>query len=382
MVTFGAGTKPRMMVALALSSFLDFSMGARILIQGDKTVVPAWDEHQISRKLEVQVSMDNENLHIMQTIEFDGMEEGDEHLVFTKIKSASRNSVRGGQEVVWQGMLEGDGIGFATFVRPDYEGGRLSGTFTTGAASYSLITFADGSTHVKATSWGDFPDTDVESEVPVSVRSFTLEENEDLSTGKVSVVPNNRGHFSTEPWQQNSETEKKGPHRALRGKQAVNRTLQAMNEVDVIVIVTNRAMCEYAGLQAGCSPTEENRAPMESALSIVQEQTNEAMSSVGIPVETRIVDIAFLEGTFDGRPSPGTLNVLFSDENVNQWRRDAGADLVAMITGVDPTVCGIAYLNTHVSATSYACFGSYTYTHELVRAGIVVQVRSPFFRYA
>lgn len=372
MVMFAGGTKPLWtLVALALSSLLDLSMGARILIQGDKTSVAAWDEHQISRKMEVQVSMDKEDLHTMQTIEFDGMKEGDEHLVFTKIKSASRNSVRGGKEVVWQGMLEGDGIGFATFVRPDGEGGQLSGTFTTGAASYSLVTFADGTTHVKVTAWSDFPDTDVELEVPDSVLTVALDENEDLSTGKVSVVPNNRGHFETEPWQQNPETEKKAPlhnRRVLRGGQAVNRTLQEINEVDVLVIVTNRAMCEYAGLEAGCSPTEENRAPMESALAIAQEQTNEAMASVGIPVETRIVDIAFLEGTFDGRTSTGTLNVLLYDPNVNQWRRDAGADLVAMIVGFDPVVCGIAYLNTHVSATSYACFGSYTYTHELVRA--------------
>ena len=154
--------------------------------------------------------------------------------------------------------------------------------------------------------------------------------------------------------------------RFLRGGQAsVNRTLQEIYEVDILVVVTNRAMCEYAGLDAGCPLTDENRAPMESALAIAQEQTNDAMSSVGIPVETRIVGFSFLEGTFDGKPNTDTLNVLLTDSNVAQWRKDAGADLVAMITGFDPNTCGIAYLNMHVSATSYACFGSYTFTHEL-----------------
>ena len=357
---------------IALSFLGGESLGARILIEGDKSSVQPWpdkDHPMSTRKMAVQVTMDDDNLHFMRTIEFDGMADcdGDEHVIYSKIKSATRRSVNGGQEVLWQGALEGDGIGFATFVQSAK--GQMSGTFSTGRFSYSLITFADGSTNVQATSWSNFPDSEPE-DPPSSAEIVAQDANEDLHLGKVSVISSGHKRFVPEPWQQDPETKSKTedlpPNRALRGKQpGAHRTLQEIIEVDVLVIVTNRAMCEYTGLKVGCSTTDENRAPVESALAIAQEQTNEAMSTVGIPVETRIVDIAFLEGTFDGRPTKKTLNVMLSDANIAKLRSDAGADLVVLVTGFDRKTCGIAYLNMHVSAISYTCFGSYTYTHEL-----------------
>ena len=365
-------TRSLLALLIALSFLGGVALGGRILIEGDKSSIQPWpnEEHPMStRKMAVQVTMDDENLHFMRTIEFDGMEDsdGDEHVIYSKIKSATRTSARGGREVLWQGVLEGDGIGFATFVQSAQ--GHMSGTFSTGRFSYSLITSPDGSTHVQATTWSNFPDSEPD-DPPPSPEIFALDASEDLDLGNVSVVKYDHERFVPEPWQQDPETKSKTedlPHnRALRGRQpGAHRTLEEIIEVDVLVIVTNRAMCEYAGLKVGCPVTDANRAPMESALAIAQEQTNEAMSTVGIPVETRTVNIAFLEGTFDGRPTKKTLNVMLSDANIAKLRTDAGADLVVMITDFDRKNCGLAYLNMHVSAISYTCLGSYTYTHEL-----------------
>lgn len=358
-------------VALLALSFACLSSGARILLESNRnSAVQSWEG--ISRKVEVQVSMDSDDLQEMESITFDGIDSNDDPITFTKTRTASRKTVDGGQEIVWHGALEGGGIGFATFVRS--ASGRLSGSFSNDQAAYSLVTFPDGSTHVKATEWRDFPDTDVEAEAP-SAPAASLDEQGRLFA-EASFCPEGRGHF-TPVSVQHHETERVPSNRALRGggqdilasASPHNRSLQGIIEVDVLVIVTNRAMCEYAGLAAGCDSTEANRAPMESAMSIAQEQTNEAMQGVGIPVETRFVEVIFLEGTFDGGPSTFTLDTLLFDQNVRQWRREAGADLVAMITGsgtgANRFTCGIAYLNTAVSATAYSCLQGYTLTHEV-----------------
>jgi len=342
------------------------------MIASNKTSVRSWE--RISRKVEVQVSMDNQDLRTMDSIEFDGLEDSDLHIRFIKTKTASRDK---GRETVWQGTLEGTGgLGFATFVRS--AGGQLSGTFSTEKAAHFLITFPDGSTHVKATPWSAFQDTvgGVVHEAPTTKSSASLNEiaAADLSAF-VSFYPKEHGHFTPEIYRPETKL-LVPPHRMLRGEgqdpitAAQNRLLQENFQVDVLVVVTNRAMCEFAGLEVGCPVTEANRAPMESAMSIAQVQTNEAMQGVGIPVETRIVQVIFLEdASFDAEPDTNTLDVLLYDQNVAQWRQDIGADLVAMITGPGTGqyqyVCGIAYLNTPVSATSSACLQGYTFTHEL-----------------
>ena len=276
---------------------------------------------------------------------------------------------------MWQGTLEGTGgLGFATFVRS--AGGQLSGTFSTEKAAHFLITFPDGSTHVKATPWSAFEDTaGVVHEAPATTSFASLDETAANLSAFVSFYPKEHGHFTPEVYRPETKL-LIPPNRMLRGEgqdriaAAQNRSLQENFVVDILVVVANRAMCEFAGLDVGCPVTEANRAPMESAMAIAQVQTNEAMQGVGIPVENRIVQIIFLEdASYDPEPDTNALDVLLFDQNVAQWRQDIGADLVAMITGPgtgqNQFICGIAYLNTPASATSSVCLQGYTFTHEI-----------------
>lgn len=99
--------------------------------------------------------------------------------------------------------------------------------------------------------------------------------------------------------------------------------------MDLLIIVTNRAMCEHAGLSVGCEANDANKAAIQGELPVLASQTNSAMQSVGVAAEIRIVRTIYLQPGYDGRPNRETLEVIRTNSDIQQWRDDAGADLVA-----------------------------------------------------
>lgn len=157
------------------------------------------------------------------------------------------------------------------------------------------------------------------------------------------------------------------------GRMLRSRELQGGPVVDVLVIVTDRAMCRVAGLAGGCVYTEENRLRVEDKIVLANQQF------VGGPVTFRIVQIIQIAAGYDADPDVPALNVLRNDPSVIGWRNQYGADLVAMLTGsipADSNTAGIAYLNSPESVTSVDHMSTYTYTHELGKSSVCMEVLS------
>jgi hypothetical protein len=140
--------------------------------------------------------------------------------------------------------------------------------------------------------------------------------------------------------------------------------------IDLLMIVTNRAMCEAADQTAGCPYNNDTAAAILSLIAMAEAQTNAAMQLVGVAVEIRWVQILFLNAASgDLYANEQSLVQLANSRTVQKWRDDYGADLVAVIGSIDLStpVCGIAYMLNPFSITAWSpyCFNIYTITHEM-----------------
>lgn len=315
-----------------------------------------------TRTAAATVSIDNDDLCNMSSFKFMGMGRRDAAAVYTKSKSTTRTLTDGSQEVVWEGALMDKGrVGFATLVQ--MANGFVAGTFTTETNTYSLVQMPDGTLQVQVKEWKDAmeggstheeqrePLNHVKSAKPVSI------------SAAMSVHP--ATHVTKSVSSQGEATAIQGPNRNLR------RNLQANSVIDVLVIVTDRARCEHAGLSPGCAFTDSNTAAIASKIPVIESQTNTAMQGVDVAAEIRIVEVIYLAPGYDGRPNGNTLEDFERYPIIGQWRNEAGADLVAMITGDDPAgqAGGIAYLNSYQSVTSHTQLQFNAFTHEVRISG-------------
>jgi hypothetical protein len=112
-----------------------------------------------TRVTSAKVTLDNDDLTVMSSITLADLQgpSGTREFVYTQMTSSKRNreDATDVQDTIWQGALEGDGTGFATFIRSP-EGGFF-GSFTTENTAYTLSTMPDGSIRVEATLFKDFP---------------------------------------------------------------------------------------------------------------------------------------------------------------------------------------------------------------------------------
>lgn len=289
---------------------------------------------------------ENYSLEDLQFVTFTGIHEEEEvEYVVSQVKHRQTDD---GDDVTWEGISQVE-VGSATLLQT--HDGFLSGSLTTPRYTYSISTLPDGTLEITANTWDQFADTEA--------LEYDENRNEVESSSLVA-------EYHSRPDSVRRFLVKHDSRRALWGK-VFNRTLADNEVTDVMIIVTPGALCGFSGRMFNCDPSSEAvRRPMEAQIELMQEQTNTALSGAGVPAEVRIVDTVFLR-EYDGRPGTSTLNVLLRDGNVAQWREDAGADLVAIVTDRDPTgrTCGIAYLGLYVSATSFTCFDSFTLTHEL-----------------
>lgn len=304
-------------------------------------------------------TIENDDLFNMPSFIFTGMasDENDDDnnaAAFTKIKATKRIMDSVSEEIVWEGTItESDRVGFATLVR--IANGDVAGHFSTETTTYSLLNVPDGTLQIRAENWADFPEEEEEEGSSASLDLPSI----DAFTAEVSVEPDTSGETTTS---KGKGTAIEGPNGRMLRTGDGRKLPHALEVIDVLVLITNRAMCEYAGLSYGCAYSDSIRSPIESRLSLLQSETNSAMQGVGANVKIRIVGIKFLGDDFDGYANSGTLSYIGDDVNVQAWRDELGADLVAIITGGGG---GMARVNGFQSATGYRNFNVFTFTHEV-----------------
>jgi hypothetical protein len=284
-----------------------------------------------------------------------GSTEEAEVVVYTKTEATQRTVENGLVEIAWHGSLsESARFGHATLIQTS--DGNVAGILSTETSSFTLKTMPDGTLELEETFWADdFEDSVYEEEYLEESDSLVEGDAEETFTPAM-IVDSPISVTSETSWGQGIDVAE-GENRSLRDE---NRSLQQLRRVDVLVLVTNRAMCSAARRSAGCSLDASSRAPIEGMIKVVEEQTNTAMQAVGVRTSVKFVRIVHLNTNYDGRPSSAGLRDLSSSQTVASWRAGAGADLVAMVTGDDPNglIGGISYLNRPWSVNRYV-FGSH-----------------------
>jgi Metallo-peptidase family M12B Reprolysin-like len=360
-------SKPVLTIALLCLNSINHA-GAESTLVVDMATLSLGDK---SRDFSATLSIDGNDLFNMPKFTFTemGEDESSDAVVYTKTKATSRIMDSGAEEVAWHGVIAETGrVGFATLVR--VASGNVVGTFTTELATYELIKMPDGNLHVRSIYWDDL----TESSDGKEEDQLFLEEGASSRTNNgIAAVDSFRRDTSGTITSSTGEgaTMMEHSNRQLL-RDGGERILQENVVIDVLVIITNRAMCEFAGLSYGCESTDDNKGPINEKIPVLEAQTNSAMQVVGDAVEVRIVEVIHLAADgFDGRPTGSTLDVISNDLYIQQWRNDSGADLVAMLTGSnDPNIFGsetfgISALNSFESAVSALRLSAYTFTHEL-----------------
>ena len=137
--------------------------------------------------------------------------------------------------------------------------------------------------------------------------------------------------------------------------------------IDVLVLVTYRALCESAGITdlTACQLNDYTSANMEGKLAVAVAETNAGLMAADAATRIRISRIDYLgSGSFDGTPSTDTLEFLRTNPTVQQARSETRSDLVSIVTASGGS--GLAYLNGFVLAVSHNYFPFYTFQHELM----------------
>jgi len=339
-------------LVLAASVHRSTTLAGRVDIDLSTTTVLGTDK---SRTAAVALIVDEEDVDLfnMPTLTLPSMESSDDEApqtVYTKTESITRKGAQGGIEVVWKGSISDRGrIGFATLIQSST--GRLAGVLDTETSAFTLATMPNGILQLREAFWEDAKDSEsIEFDGDAGDLDGRTNVEELVS---VMVAENPSGEVLTTS--RGAGVELSGPTRMLRGE---DRNLQSWTNVDVLVLITNRAACESAGLSFGCEMTGENVAPIQSLLKVAEEQTNTAMQAVGIRASVTFVKFSFLAPSYDGYPNQAALETLRTSPNVEQMRNEAGADLISMISGMDPTetYLGIAYSNRPESVATYRSF--------------------------
>lgn len=307
------------------------------------------------RRAAAVMKIHNDDLLNMPTFTFD---DGSDSAVFTKIQATRRVLASGVEEVIWEGTVtKSDEYGFATLLR--YDDGPVAASFTTSVAAYELDTTAKGAVQLTSTLWEDVKTgMGVVPSRNESTSSSRFEPAGLVAAG--SSYPDLGGTITTSTGAAASLIDSAPQH--LR-----SRELQAGPVVDVLVLITNKAMCRVAGLASGCENSSANRKPVEDKLALAQQQSNSAVQSVGVPLTFRFVRVIVLVPEFDANPDVAALDSMRDSPVVQGWMDEAGADLVALLTGSIPanSPAGIAYINRPESVTSVDFLSTFTFTHEL-----------------
>lgn len=286
-----------------------------------------------------------------------------DRVVFKKTHSTIRTLKNGKIEVTWHGGIIDNGrIGFATILLTG--NGDLVATFSTQSSVFELDTLPNGILRVKATLWKDVVDGE-----GIEPGGAKLASTPRMANARFNFVgsfdPDQSGSVTT-----SSVNGVVAKENSKRGN-VFERSAAINTIVDILILVTNRAMCEVAGLANNCVYNTKNAQPIRNKISLAILQTNTAMLTVEIPVSMRIVRIVHLSSDFETtqvNPGEDVLEFLRLDKQIRQLRDEAGADLVSLLTGGLPSgfpSAGIAYIDSAESVTSTDALATYTFTHEI-----------------
>jgi hypothetical protein len=316
------------------------------------------------------VSFENADLFSVPSLTVSGIGE-EPFAIYTKIKSVLTTRNNGSKQVTWSGAMQ-DAAGFATIVK--FDDGHVTGSFTTAKAACSLITLRINSAIVRCVKWEDLPDElDYDSSSSSSSSNQRSVIRDWNPTASSSVKLDNSGN-TIESFGKAADIVSAGSRRLPEAHASrdweVHRKLQSSAVTDVLVLVTHRAMCKFAGLPVTCENNVSNRGPTQERMAVLKSQTDSAMQEVGVDAEIRIIEMIIIN---DAEPEPLPVNdmaleTLVSNKKVNEWRDNIGADLVAVITdglsGEDQG-CGIADIDGWISITDWGCLDGFTFSHEL-----------------
>jgi hypothetical protein len=327
-----------------------------------------------------------------------------EEIVYEKTQSTWRTTASGRGVETWHGTVIVNrrrrgakssssssvlrNMGFATLLRYDDNNQNLVATVTTDSTIYELGRWSNGTTYVQSTLWASVPDgegvevSDRLEPVPRnnlnksnSTRNSTLhvagsfqpEADVTMSTshGRAAVVMSDSDGRRLNVFDR-TVTRTNSSNSRLVGGGSGSRNSAVV--IDVLVLATNRAVCQVAGLSSSCTYSDATVQTLLNKLALAVEQTNVALSTVNVAATIRIVSVKVLTATFDANPDVAALEVLRRDPQIRAWMTESGADLVALLTGSIPTgfpAAGSAYIDRPESVVSVDYLAAYTFTHEI-----------------
>jgi Metallo-peptidase family M12B Reprolysin-like/PT repeat len=281
-------------------------------------------------------------------------------------------------------------IGFCTV----YEiNGRIrAATFTTETDVYDMI-YYNNKYEIRSSTWVDFPPEDdvvndeneEEDDFYSSFHSGNrlMKQYDSIISSRNNDVSNNNrnsfGQYKVVQYDNASEWMTRNVSKITRIPSSHDRLLQNVTNitstttpiriVDVLFVVTNRALCEYIGLYNNntfktCPITPSNRAPMDSRLQLSISETNTALISINVQV--RISHIVYLNesSTYDPISDRIGINSISTNTDIQSLRTQTGADLVSVIAGRGAN-CGLAAIKGYRSIVNQGCLKQYTLSHEI-----------------
>jgi hypothetical protein len=299
--------------------------------------------------------------------------------VYSKIKSTRRTYEDNTVEVFWEGILVDPGrVGSATFVQmSNNNNGGFGGTFTTEEAGYTLLQRTDGAFHLRALSWSQVNETDPDDETDKN-NNDSKDDDTNKDGSSKNPIPDKITVEKVVSFQKTKKEEiSEGPaadtipgrrRLIMTPQQQQHRHLQSISTVDVLVLITNRAMCEATGLSFGCANNELNRVALNVVLAIAQNNVIQSMNNGFIPIKIRFISTQYLSASDgDKYTNAASLTWITSSRSVQDLRKKNGADLVTVIGSVDPATgaCGTSLINGHASVVSWTCFSIFSLTHEM-----------------
>jgi hypothetical protein len=277
---------------------------------------------------------------------------------------------------IWQGMVPLEvGFGYATFI--ENVDGCIAGSFTSNHSAFTMTCLPDGTVRVDQIQWQDFPQQN--NSIPLmaeeaNAADFYYEDDGIImnpSYEEFIAVLNDVATMTDE-----DIIEADSDNSSIPDVNSTWATGQIISDfflppkspatvLDVLVIVTNTAMCQQAGRPAGCLASDYKQ-PIEDALAVAEAQTTSAMQDVNVNAAIRIVKIHHDTTGYDVQlfsDDKGKVSVLDDlvkplDKKlgyVRQMRKNVGADLVTLVSTVG-NICGVGAPGPF-SAIAQECLG-------------------------
>jgi Metallo-peptidase family M12B Reprolysin-like len=328
----------------------------------------------------VQARISIDSLFNMTSFKFRSFE--DQSAIFSMSKILYRKvEQKNRPEVMWHGMMKGmNRTGFCTLLESS-DGKIIAAAMSTETAAYEIIYSSQQlGPQIRWTSWGDFPPDDDDDDDDNNDNRHMNEIVEDTTKENTMSLLRSKKvdeNFMEQHFQRNGEwvvastansdedsfdrySSKRDPPRQLQSKIVV-----ADPVIDILVLITDKARCEYAGFTTSrCSANEKS---ILDRIPIMEAETNAAMSNSKVNATIRIVGTVLLSRLSEMEnhtASSEALQSLQSSTYVTTLRATYGADLVSMITARGG-VCGHGYVHGVYSVVSNSCLGQYSFSHEI-----------------